>query len=65
MQRFLSKKDDSLLPMATKSHGDGLGSGKGPSLPKVKPMTVATWAWLIISVIMVIMGIKFACELKI
>jgi len=61
MQRFLSKKDDNILPMANQGTGSPMGTGTaGSSLPKAKPMTIATWVWLIVSVIMILMGGKFA-----
>ncbi len=37
MQRFISKKDETLLPMATKGKGDAMGTGKSASVvPKVR-----------------------------
>lgn len=63
MQRFISKKDDMVLPMATRSQGGPMGSGKRPPLlPKAEPFTYGSWFWVILSVFTLVMGIRYAAN---
>ena len=53
------------LPVANSSGSDGWGSSsqKTRILPKAETATWATWAWFLISVMMIIMGIRY-CTLS-
>jgi len=62
MRRFISKQDEGLpLGGGGGGGGDAWGSGKRePILPKAQTFTIITWVWFAVSLIFIVLGMRFS-----
>lgn len=61
MEGLFRRKGDSMLPMAGNSGSDGWGAStqKTRILPKAEPATWGTWIWMTVSVLLILLGMRY------